>query len=164
MLSLPPATKLGQGYVFTGMCDSVQGGGLPQCMLGYHTPGADTPNRSRHPSPPGSRHPPTAEHAGRYGQCVGGTHPTGMQSCLYYYCPQMKLWEGNVFTPVCDSVHGGVSQHAMGWRGLPLGLGGCTAPWADIPLGQTHSLEMTIEVDGTHPAGMHPCCILFYLE
>ena len=24
---LPPATKLGQGYIFTGMCDSVHGGG-----------------------------------------------------------------------------------------------------------------------------------------
>ena len=24
---LPPATKLGQGYVFTGVCDSVHGGG-----------------------------------------------------------------------------------------------------------------------------------------
>ena len=23
---LPPATKLGQGYIFTGICDSVQGG------------------------------------------------------------------------------------------------------------------------------------------
>ena len=38
--------------------------------------------------PPGSRHPPPgpgtvpgAEHAGRYGQRAGGTHPTGMQSC-----------------------------------------------------------------------------------
>ena len=24
---LPPATKLGQGYIFTGVCDSVHGGG-----------------------------------------------------------------------------------------------------------------------------------------
>ena len=39
-VSLPPATKLGQGYVFTGICDSVNRGGTP------HTP------------PPGSRHPP----------------------------------------------------------------------------------------------------------
>ena len=30
-----------------------------------------------------------------------------------FYRPQTKLREGNVFTPVCDSVHGGaVSQHA----------------------------------------------------
>ena len=25
----------------------------------------------------------------------------------YYYRPQTTLWEGNVFTPVCDSVHWG---------------------------------------------------------
>ena len=28
---------------------------------------------------------------------------------VQYYCrPQTKLWKGNVFTPVCDSVHRGV--------------------------------------------------------
>ena len=26
---------------------------------------------------------PSTEHAGRYGQRRGGTHPTGMQSCLH---------------------------------------------------------------------------------
>ena len=26
MMLLPPATKLGQGYIFTGICDSVKGG------------------------------------------------------------------------------------------------------------------------------------------
>ena len=34
---LPPATKLGQGYIFTGVCDSVQGGGgggIPACIAG----------------------------------------------------------------------------------------------------------------------------------
>ena len=36
---LPPATKLGQGYIFTGVCDSVhgRGGGVPAsrgCLLG----------------------------------------------------------------------------------------------------------------------------------
>ena len=42
------ATKLGQGNIFTGVCDSVNGGGgcLPQCMLRYHPP---------------SRRPPTQE-------------------------------------------------------------------------------------------------------
>ena len=73
---LPPAMKLGQGYVFTGVCDSVHrgGGGLPQCMLGYHTPQsrhpreqtppprADTPPGADHP--PGSRHPPGADTPG----------------------------------------------------------------------------------------------------
>ena len=37
-------------------------------------PPEQTPPREQTP-------PPGAEHAGRYGQCVGGTHPTGMQSC-----------------------------------------------------------------------------------
>ena len=149
---LPPATKLGQGYVFTGVCDSVNRGCLPQCMLGYtppgsrhprgadphqsrhppqsrptpradtsgsrHPPGADTPQeqtpgadypqeqppprgdtpQSRHPhsrhppsrhppeqTPPGADIPPTTEHAGRYGQREGSTHPTGMQSCLTFF-------------------------------------------------------------------------------
>ena len=38
VIFLPPATKLGQGYIFTGVCDSVHRGSLPQCMLGYHAP------------------------------------------------------------------------------------------------------------------------------
>ena len=42
------------------------GGGLPQCMMGYH-------------HPPGKADPPCAVHAGRYGQQGGGMHPTGMQ-------------------------------------------------------------------------------------
>ena len=39
---LPPATKLGQGYVFTGVCDSVRRGGV--CLSACwdtHPPGAD---------------------------------------------------------------------------------------------------------------------------
>ena len=45
-----------ENYVFTPVCYSVHRGGLPQCKLGYHTPG------TRHPpgagTPPWSRHPP----------------------------------------------------------------------------------------------------------
>ena len=52
---LPPATKLGQGYVFTGVCDSVHRGGI--CLSAcWNT----TPPGSRHPpeqTPPWSRHP-----------------------------------------------------------------------------------------------------------
>ena len=42
---LPPATKLGQGYVFTRVCDSVQGGGwvFASVHAGIYTPGADSP-------------------------------------------------------------------------------------------------------------------------
>ena len=57
-----PQRSCGQGYVFTRVCDSVQGGCLPQCMLGYHpppTPGSRTPqSRSPRSRPPGSRPPP----------------------------------------------------------------------------------------------------------
>ena len=35
-----------------------------------------------------------------YSQQVGSMHPTGILSC---YCQQMKLQEGNVFTPACQS-------------------------------------------------------------
>ena len=36
--------------------------------------------------PPGPDTPLSAEHAGRYGQHAGGTHPTGMQSCSFCVC------------------------------------------------------------------------------
>ena len=54
--------SLGQGNIFRSVCQEFypQGGGMPQCMRGYH---------------------PRVQHAGRYGQQASGTHPTGMQSC-----------------------------------------------------------------------------------
>ena len=59
--SLPPATKLGQGYVFTGMCDSVhRGGGVCLSACWDTTPPAEQTPPSRHP--PGSRHPPRSRH------------------------------------------------------------------------------------------------------
>ena len=77
MSSLPPANEVCEGYVFTPVCHSVQGGCLPLCMLGYTPllgadtpPGADTPG-SRHPpeqTSPWEQTPPHAVHAGRYGQ------------------------------------------------------------------------------------------------
>ena len=79
---LPPANEVWGKVIFSETCvkNSVHGGwgttvggGLPQCMLGYHLP----PEPG---TPPGT--PPPAEHAGRYGQRAGGTHPTGMQYCF----------------------------------------------------------------------------------
>ena len=84
------------------------GGCLPQCMLGYHTPGsrhppgADPP-QSRHPlavdtpgadtplpweQTPPSRHPPRADTPRadtEAATAADGTHPTGMHSCLGIY-------------------------------------------------------------------------------
>ena len=65
---LPPATKLGQGYIFTGVCHSVNRGGV--CSWGCVAPQEQTPPGSRHPpeqtstweqTPPGSRHPLRAD-------------------------------------------------------------------------------------------------------
>ena len=46
------------------------------------TPWADTSPAADTPLPE-SRHTPRTVHAGRYGQQAGGTHPTGMHSCLH---------------------------------------------------------------------------------
>ena len=61
-----------------------------------------------------------------------------------FYRPQTKLREGNVFTPVCDSVQGGGCIQACSGQGctshrqIPHGKTPPrhTPPWADIP-GQT---------------------------
>ena len=52
---------------------------------------------------------------------------------MTYYCPQTKLWKGNVFTHVCHSVHGGCLFQCM------LGY----TPWADTPPGQPPPLTDT---------------------
>ena len=43
--------SLGQGNIFSSVCQEFcsQGGGLPQCMLGYHPPWKQAPSQSRHP-------------------------------------------------------------------------------------------------------------------
>ena len=54
-------------------------------------PGPDTPwDQRQTPSgpetdPPDQTPPPSAVHAGRYGQQVCGTHPIGMHSCLFLF-------------------------------------------------------------------------------
>ena len=100
---LPPANEVCEGYVFTPVCQSVTEGEY----LGRYTPGRYIPRhvhpqqlhhlgrytpRQVHPSsrtgtPPGrytsqASTPPGAVHAGRYGQQVSSTHPTGMHSFL----------------------------------------------------------------------------------
>ena len=62
---LPPANKVCEGYVFTGVCP--QGKGSSPLHAGIHPPG---------------RHFPCAVHAG-IRSTSGGTHPTGMHSRLF---------------------------------------------------------------------------------
>ena len=81
-----PQTKYGQGNVFTGIClstggssvhkgVSVQGvsvrGGGPLCPGGGLCPGGLSVQGLCHPDPP------------RTVMCVGGMHPTGMNSCKH---------------------------------------------------------------------------------
>ena len=96
-LLLPPTTKLGQGYIFTGVCDSVHRGASASVHAGIPHPPSRHPPQTRHPPRPGTlprpgtpleQAPPGAEHARRYGQRAGGTHPTGMQSCS---CERLSL-------------------------------------------------------------------------
>ena len=82
---LPPATKLGQGYIFTGICDSVNREGvLPLGGGGFLWGGASSQGGVL---PPGGCflpgwiacwRPPSP----RTATAAGGTHPTGMHSCF----------------------------------------------------------------------------------
>ena len=66
-----------------------------------HPPGPGTPQLDQvHPQT--RYYPPSSVHAGRYGQQAGGTHPTGMHSCLEM--KSTKLREDNVCNCVCMSV------------------------------------------------------------
>ena len=70
-----------------------------------------------------------------------------------YYRQQTKLREGNVFTPVCDSVHGGEACMVTGMHG---GEGACMA--GSICGGKgMHAGQAASEADGTHLTGMHSC-------
>ena len=56
----------------------------------------------------------------------------------------MKLGQGNVFTDICDSVHGG---GVPGPRGVSAPAGGW---WRPPP-------RMATAAGGRHPTGMHSC-------
>ena len=97
----PPANKVCSKVIFLHLFVILFTGGVCLSACWDTSPPWEQtppPPRTRHPPwsrpPPGADSPPTptpgapgAEHTGRYGQQAGGTHPTGMQSCLGY-----KLW------------------------------------------------------------------------
>ena len=103
---LPPANEVWGKVIFLRLFVILFTGGV--CLSAFwdttsrkhtpprstHTPGKHTPPWEAHPPgstpPPEAHHPPEkhtpsfgAEHAGRYGQRAGGTHPTGMQFCFW---------------------------------------------------------------------------------
>ena len=68
---LPPATKLGQGYVFTRVCDSFHGGSASVHAGIPTTPGKETP--------PLARQTPMRSVCWEIRSKAGGMLPTGMQ-------------------------------------------------------------------------------------
>ena len=77
---LPPANEVWGKVIFLHLFVILFMGGVCLSACWDTHPWADTPQEQ---TPPGTRHPP-AEHAGRYSQRRGGTHPTGMQSCCFH--------------------------------------------------------------------------------
>ena len=77
---LPPATKLGQGNVFTGICDSVHRG---VCLRACRDTTPQGPGNPPDQAPlPG---PGTPREQSMLGDS-SGKHPTGMQSCFILKC------------------------------------------------------------------------------
>ena len=90
--------SLGQGNIFTSVCHSVhRGGGV--CATHAPSPQACTPKA--HMPPPGTHVPPAhtprrhvcpRADSTRCGQWAGGTHPTGMHSCLWIGTVHVDDW------------------------------------------------------------------------
>ena len=130
MVTLTTARKrsLGQGNIFRSVCQEFcPQGGLPQCMLGnppWEQAPPEQPPQEQAPPPPGPGTPPPAEHAGRYGQWAGGTHPTGMQSC---YC--MVLTKVMPNSSILSAINwiilqaGRFCMSRLGWVAIVLVLG-----------------------------------------
>ena len=71
--------SLDQGNIFSRVCQEFCSQGGSASVHAGIPPGATPPPEQ---APPRSRHPPCTVHAWRYGQQLGGMHPSGMQSCL----------------------------------------------------------------------------------
>ena len=67
--------SLGQSNIFSSVCQEF-------CSRGGVCLSACWDTTPWEQAPPLDQAPPCAVYAGRYGQQVGGMHPTGMQSCL----------------------------------------------------------------------------------
>ena len=88
---LPAATKLGQGNIFTSVCQEFcpHGGGGVCLSACWDTPPQtrQTPGSRHHPpwdqaDPKGADPPSSGKQTPAYGLRAAGTHPTGMDTCL----------------------------------------------------------------------------------
>ena len=87
-----PQQSCGQGNIFTPVCHSFcsqGGGGLPQCILGYH----HHHPRSRHHQPPWTRHPPGADTTPRTRHPPDQTPPGSRLQHMVYQWPVCILLE-----------------------------------------------------------------------
>ena len=73
-----PQRSCGQGYVFTRVCDSVNGGG---CLR--RTPQTKENPPGTRQTPRGPRRTPPRKNTAAYGQWAAGTHPTGNALLLW---------------------------------------------------------------------------------
>ena len=88
--------------------------------------------------------------------------PKGIEQQLIITARKRSLGQGNVFTPVCHSVHeGSASGGSASEGGLPPGglhLRGrgvyIQGGWADP---SSHTMGYGQRAGGTHPTGMHSC-------
>ena len=154
------ATKLGQGNVFTGVCDSVHRGGvcLSACWDTPHPPGAD-PHGSRHHPPeqiPPEQTPPREADSGI--RSTSGRYASYWNAFLLLP-PANVVCESYVFTRVCHSfcsqggfsIPGGFSI----WGGSP-SRGGSPSQ-GGFSIGGRGGSPSGQCAGGTHPTGMHSC-------
>ena len=153
---LPPATKLGQGYVFTGVCDSVHRGEY----LTRYTPGPVTPPRPGTPPGPGTPARP-------------GTSPSGPGTppVTKHTPPRDQVHPQTRYPP--DQVPPGTRYTPLGTRYTPRPGTPTTTPQPGTPprtrytpRDQVHPLgpgtppgpgRYGLRAGGTHPTGMQSC-------
>ena len=86
-------TKLGEGYVFTGVCDSVHRGGgvIPACLAGLQGVGGypSMTCRFRGPNPRGSLRGLAREGLQAHTGGSPGSHPGGLQAHTQGVYPNM---------------------------------------------------------------------------
>ena len=122
--------------------------------LGRPQDQADTLARpGRHPYPPGpGRHtpPPRAEHTWRYGQQVGGMHPTGMQSCYHL----QRSWGKVIFSQASVILFTGTPPpEQAGRQAHPPPTRQAGRP----PPGEEHTWRYGQRADRMHPTGIQSC-------
>ena len=123
---LPPATKFGQGYVFTGICHSVNRGEY----LTPPRPGADTP-QDLEQTPPGTRYTPL-----RTDTPWDQVHPLGQGTPPWtrYITPQDQVHPPRTRYTALDQVHPPGPGTPLGTRYTPWDQ---VHPWTRYPTPST---------------------------